>query len=152
MSLTGFAARKAIAAVITIFAILCVNFLIFRIAPGDPVRMMFKDPRVSAQALELQRQKFGIDKPLSGQFVAYIAQLSRGELGISFWQKRPVTEVIAERIPATLALVLTALVIAVLLGVALGAIAGWRNGTKLDTFLLTASLKITPCAMPCCRR
>ena len=140
MNLTGFAFRKAIAAIITIFAILCVNFVIFRIAPGDPVRMMFKDPRVSAKQLELQRQKFGIDKPLSGQFVAYLKQLSKGDLGISFWQKRPVVDVIAERIPATLMLVLTALVIAVILGVALGAIAGWRNGTKLDTFLLTASL------------
>jgi peptide/nickel transport system permease protein len=52
-----FAFRKGIAAIITIIAILCVNFVIFRIAPGDPVRMMFKDPRVSAKALELQRIK-----------------------------------------------------------------------------------------------
>ena len=142
MNLTGFAFRKGIAAIITIFAILCVNFLIFRIAPGDPVRMMFKDPRVSAKNLELQRQKFGLDKPLSGQFIAYLKQLSRGDLGISFWQKRPVTAVIAERIPNTLALVLTALTIAILAGVALGALAGWRSGTKLDTFILSASLTL----------
>ena len=142
LNLTGFAARKAGAAIITIFAILCVNFLIFRIAPGDPVRMMFKDPRVSAQQLELQRQKFGIDKPIAGQFVAYMKQLVHGDLGISFWQKRPVVEVIAERIPATLALVITALTIAVIAGVALGAVAGWHNGTKLDTFLLSASLTL----------
>ena len=142
MNLAGFALRKAVAAVITIVAILCVNFLIFRIAPGDPVRMMFKDPRVSARALELQRQKFGLDKPLSGQFAAYLNQLVHGDLGISFWQRRPVTEVIAERIPATLVLVITALIIAVLLGVALGALAGWKSGTRLDTFILSASLTL----------
>ena len=142
MNLAGFALRKAVAAIITIVAILCVNFLIFRIAPGDPVRMMFKDPRVSARALELQRQKFGLDKPLSGQFTAYLNQLARGDLGISFWQRRPVTEVIAERIPATLVLVMTALIIAVLLGVALGALAGWKSGTRLDTFILSASLTL----------
>jgi len=142
LNFTGFAFRKGIAAIITIFAILCINFLIFRIAPGDPVRMMFKDPRVSAKALEQQRQKFGLDKPLSGQFVAYLKQLSHGDLGISFSQKRPVTEVIAERIPNTLILVITALAIAVLIGVALGAVAGWRNGTKLDTFILGASLTL----------
>ncbi len=142
MNLAGFAFRKAAAAVVTIVAILCVNFLIFRIAPGDPVRMMFKDPRVSAKALELQRQKFGLDKPLSGQFAAYLNQLVHGDLGISFWQRRPVTEVIAERIPATLILVVTALVIAVLLGVALGALAGWKSGTRLDTFILSASLTL----------
>lgn len=142
MNLASFAFRKALAAIITIVAILCVNFLIFRIAPGDPVRMMFKDPRVSAQALALQRQKFGLDKPLSGQFVAYLNQLAHGEMGISFWQRRPVTEVIAERIPATLVLVITALIIAVLIGVALGAVAGWKSGTKLDTFILSASLTL----------
>ncbi len=142
MNLAGFAFRKALAAIITIVAILCVNFLIFRIAPGDPVRMMFKDPRVSAKALALQRQKFGLDKPLTGQFISYVNQLAHGDLGISFWQRRPVTEVIAERIPATLALVITALIIAVLLGVALGAIAGWKSGTKLDTFILSASLTL----------
>ncbi len=142
MNLAGFALRKAVAAIITIVAILCVNFLIFRIAPGDPVRMMFKDPRVSARALELQRQKFGLDKPLSGQFAAYLNQLVHGDLGISFWQRRPVTEVIAERIPATLVLVITALVIAVLLGVALGALAGWKSGTRLDTFILSTSLTL----------
>ncbi len=142
MNLAGFAFRKALAAIITIVAILCVNFLIFRIAPGDPVRMMFKDPRVSAKALALQRQKFGLDKSLTGQFVSYVNQLAHGDLGISFWQRRPVTEVIAERIPATLALVITALIIAVFLGVALGAIAGWKSGTKLDTFILSASLTL----------
>jgi len=142
LNLASFAFRKALAAIITIVAILCVNFLIFRIAPGDPVRMMFKDPRVSAQALALQRQKFGLDKPLSGQFVAYLNQLAHGEMGISFWQRRPVTEVIAERIPATLVLVITALIIAVLIGVALGAVAGWKSGTKLDTFILSASLTL----------
>jgi peptide/nickel transport system permease protein len=142
LNLAGFAFRKALAAIITIVAILCVNFLIFRIAPGDPVRMMFKDPRVSAKALALQRQKFGLDKSLTGQFVSYVNQLAHGDLGISFWQRRPVTEVIAERIPATLALVITALIIAVFLGVALGAIAGWKSGTKLDTFILSASLTL----------
>jgi peptide/nickel transport system permease protein len=142
LNFAGFAFRKGFAAVITVIAILCVNFVIFRVAPGDPVRLMFKDPRVSKENLQLQREKFGLDKPLSGQFVAYVKQLSRGDLGISFWQKRPVVEVIAERIPNTIALVLSALSIAILLGVALGAFAGWRSGTKMDTFILTASLTL----------
>jgi peptide/nickel transport system permease protein len=142
LNFAGFACRKGIAAVITVIAILCVNFIIFRVAPGDPVRLMFKDPRVSKENLQLQREKFGLDKPLSGQFVAYVRQMSRGDLGISFWQKRPVINVIAERIPNTIALVLSALSVAIVLGVALGAFAGWRSGTKIDTFILTASLTL----------
>jgi peptide/nickel transport system permease protein len=135
-------AKKGIAAMITIFAIICANFVIFRVAPGDPVRMMFRDPRVSAGQLQAMKQQFGLDKPLSGQFAAYLNALFRGDLGLSFSQRRPVLQVIAERIPQTLLLVVTSLLIAVILGVALGALAGWKSGTKLDTFILTASLTL----------
>ncbi|MDM8525951.1 ABC transporter permease [Desulfococcaceae bacterium HSG8] len=136
------AVKKGIAAVLTIFAIVCANFVIFRMAPGDPVRMMFRDPRVNARQLQLMKEKFGLDKPLEGQFLAYLRALSQGDLGLSFSHKRPVTEVIAERIPQTLLLIVTSLALAVLLGVTLGAIAGWRSGTRLDTFILTASLTL----------
>lgn len=140
MGLKRFIFRKVVAACLTIVAIVCVNFVIFRIAPGDPVRMMFRDPRVSAENLEEMRRTFGLDKPLSGQFVAYVKELAHGNLGLSFSHRRPVLEVVAQKIPATLILVVTALMIAVFLGVALGALAGWKSGTRLDTFILTASL------------
>jgi len=135
-----FILRKVTAAFLTITVIVCANFFIFRMAPGDPVRMMFRDPRVSAESLELMKQKFGLDKPLSGQFVAYVKNLARGDLGMSFSQRRPVVEVLASRLPNTLLLVVTALTVAIILGVALGAIAGWRSGTKFDTFILTTSV------------
>ena len=140
MGLKRFFLRKVVAAALTIAVIVCANFFIFRMAPGDPVRMMFRDPRVSEGSLELMKQKFGLDKPLSGQFVAYVKNLAQGDLGISFSQQKPVLEVLAERIPNTLLLVVTALIIAVVLGVILGALAGWLSGTKLDTFILTASV------------
>ncbi len=140
MGLKRFALRKLVAATLTIAVIVCANFFIFRMAPGDPVRMMFRDPRVSAESLELMRQKFGLDKPLSGQFVAYVKNLAQGDLGISFSQRKPVLEVLASRIPHTLLLVVTALTIAIVLGVILGAVAGWLSGTRFDTFILTASV------------
>jgi peptide/nickel transport system permease protein len=140
LGLKWFALRKAAAAFLTIVAIVCVNFVIFRVAPGDPVRMMFRDPRVSAEQLQAMKEKFGLDKSLGGQFIAYVKGLSGGDLGLSFSQRRPVTEVLAERIPQTLLLVVTALFVAVVLGVGLGALAGWRSGTRFDTVILTASL------------
>jgi peptide/nickel transport system permease protein len=140
VGLKRFILRKVVAAALTIAVIICANFFIFRMAPGDPVRMMFRDPRVSAESLELMKQKFGLDKPLSGQFVAYVKNLIRGDLGLSFSQRKPVLEVLASRIPNTLLLVVTALTIAIVLGVILGAVAGWLSGTKLDTFILTASV------------
>ena len=140
MGLKRFVLRKVLAAILTIAVIVCANFFIFRMAPGDPVRMMFRDPRVSAESLELMKQKFGLDKPLSGQFVAYVKNLARGDLGVSFSQRKPVVEVLVSRIPNTLLLVVTALVIAIVLGVILGALAGWLSGTKFDTVILTASV------------
>jgi peptide/nickel transport system permease protein len=140
LGLKGFVLKKVVAAILTISVIVCANFVIFRMAPGDPVRIMFKDPRVSAENRELMRQKFGLDKPLSGQFVAYVKNLAQGDMGMSFSQRRPVMEVLAEKIPNTLILVVTALVFAIILGVTLGAIAGWRSGSKFDSFILTASV------------
>jgi peptide/nickel transport system permease protein len=140
VGLKRFVLRKVVAATLTIAVIVCANFFIFRMAPGDPVRMMFRDPRVSAESLELMKQKFGLDKPLSGQFVAYVKNLAQGDLGLSFSQRKPVLEVLAERIPHTLLLVVTALTIAIVLGVILGAVAGWLSGTRFDTFILTASV------------
>ena len=140
MGLKRFILRKLVAAALTIAVIICANFFIFRMAPGDPVRMMFRDPRVSAESLELMKQKFGLDKPLSGQFVAYVKNLAQGDLGLSFSQRKPVLEVLWARIPNTLLLVVTALTIAIVLGVILGAVAGWLSGTKIDTFILTASV------------
>ena len=140
MGLKRFVLRKVVSATLTIAVIVCANFFIFRMAPGDPVRMMFRDPRVSAESLELMRQKFGLDKPLSGQFVAYVKNLAQGDLGISFSQRKPVLEVLAERIPNTLLLAVTALTIAIVLGVILGAVAGWMSGTRFDTIILTASV------------
>ena len=56
MSFKRFILRKVVAAIMTIAVIVCANFFIFRITPGDPVRMMFRDPRVSADSLELMKQ------------------------------------------------------------------------------------------------
>ncbi|OQY08339.1 MAG: hypothetical protein B6I22_00940 [Desulfobacteraceae bacterium 4572_123] len=102
--------------------------------------MMFRDPRVSAESLELMKKKFGLDKPITGQFIAYVKNLAHGDLGISFSQQQPVVEVLASRLPYTILLVVTALTFAIIVGVALGAVAGWLSGSKFDTAILTASV------------
>ena len=140
MKTLQFALKKTFAAVITIFAIVCTNFVIFRMAPGDPVRMMFRDPRVSAAQLQAMRVKFGLNKSMWIQFLDYLKQLAHGNLGYSFWQKRPVIDVISDRIGQTLLLVVTALVIAVIIGTILGALSGWKSGSRTDRTILSLSL------------
>ncbi len=135
-----FALKKISGAIVTIIAIVIANFIIFRVSPGDPIRMMFRDPRVSASQLAAMRVKFGLDKSMMGQFVDYFKQLLHGNLGFSFWQKRPVVDVIGDRIVQTLILVVTALIIATILGIVLGAISGWKSGSKTDRAILSVSL------------
>ncbi|RKX82771.1 MAG: ABC transporter permease, partial [Spirochaetes bacterium] len=101
--------------------------------------MMFRDPRVSAAQLQAMRVKFGLDKSMWVQFIDYFKQLVQGNLGYSFWQKRPVIDVIGDRIWQTLLLVVTALIIAVIVGTLLGALAGWKSGSKTDRTILSLS-------------
>jgi len=139
----GFAIRKVAGAAVTIFAIVCVNFVIFRLVPGDPVRMLFGDPRAGAELIQEMRERFGLTGSLWQQFLAYLNRLFlHGDLGISFVQRKPVMETVVDRLPQTLLLVVTALAIAVVVGTFLGAIAGWRTGTRFDAIIVSISLGI----------
>jgi len=136
-----FVFTKIFSAILTIFVIICVNFVLFRIVPGDPIRLLFRDPRMTLEQMALLRQQFGLDLPIGEQFVAYLRQLFLyGNLGISIFQGRTVTEIILDRLPSTLLLIVTAVVIAIILGTILGAISGWKTGSKLDAFLVSNSL------------
>jgi peptide/nickel transport system permease protein len=138
---TLFAIRKVTSAFITIFLITCVNFVLFRLVPGDPVRLLFKDPRVSPQRIQEMYERFGLDKSIWEQFIAYFRQLFlHGDLGYSFARGKPVLDVIWSRLPQTMLLIITALIIAIIVGTALGAIAGWKTGTKFDSIIMTLSL------------
>jgi len=110
------------------------NFFLPRMMPGSPLVFLagedvgFLDAEQRKQLYGL----YGLDQPQWKQFVTYVANLARGELGYSFQRGRPISDMIAERLPWTLLLVGISLVLATLLGVALGAAAAWRRGTSLD--------------------
>jgi len=137
----GFISGKISGAVLTIFVIICANFVIFRVVPGDPVRLLFGDPRAGPRRIAEMRERFGLTGTLWEQFVAYLNRLFlHGDLGFSFVYRVPVMEVILDRVPQTLLLIVTALAIAVVLGTTLGAIAGWKTGTKFDSIIVAVSL------------
>lgn len=106
--------------VLTAFLIITFNFFLFRVLPGDPVRMLFKDPRIPPEALEQLRASFGLDKPVLVQYLYYLANLARGDMGISFVHREPVTELLLPRLFNTVLLVGSATLVAILLGVLLG--------------------------------
>ena len=126
--------------VIILLAVATFNFLLFRVLPGDPIRLLARAGHLSPEAIDRLRQTFGLDHPLWVQYFYYLKNLISGELGFSFTYRRPVADILQERITNTLILLGAATVIVVLIGVAAGAIAAARRGSRIDSTLIITSL------------
>lgn len=128
-------------AVIGIVVTLC--FALIRLAPGDPFFAGLDQPGVSTEAAAAMRESFGYDRPLHEQYLRFVSNLARGDLGFSHSRGRPVSEVIAALLPNSLLLSGTGLFLGTLLGVSLGAWQGWsaesRWATVSDRALLAVS-------------
>jgi peptide/nickel transport system permease protein len=124
----------------TAWAAITLNFFIPRMVPGDPVSALLSrfQGQISTQAIESLYVLFGIDKDASlwSQYVDYWKQLANGDLGLSFSAfPTPVSEVIGDALPWTVALVGVTTVISFLIGTSLGVLAGWRRGSWVDGLL-----------------
>lgn len=129
-----FLARRVLQAVLTILFIVLLNFILFRMMPGSPERVLTRNPNISAEVKANLREKWGLDKPLfPDQFVAFVASTAQGDLGLSYkYRGQPVTEVLGSRIWPTVILFGLGELIAIVAGMALGAYAGWRRGGRVD--------------------
>ena len=128
-------ARRLLSAGVTILMIVILNFVLFRMMPGSPERMLLgRMPNVSAEAIEATRVRWGLDKPLfPDQFVAYVTSTLQGDLGFSFTGRgRSVAEVLSQRLGPTLLLFGLGELIAIVLGLVLGAYSGWKRGGIVD--------------------
>ncbi|SHK06020.1 ABC transporter permease [Paramaledivibacter caminithermalis] len=124
--------KRILTGLLTILIVFAINFIIIRLAPGDPIKTLMgkeNDDPVLRAALE---EKYGLDKPLTVQFALYLKTALGGDLGTSIIYNRPVTEMIAEKIGATLLLVLTAAVLALIIGTSMGIQAARREGSFID--------------------
>ena len=124
---------------LVLWVVVTLLFLLFRLAPGNPLTAYIDTTFTQEQQEELMA-RFGLDKPLSTQYVIYLGNLLKGDFGDSFFQRKPTSEVIAEVLPNTLYLTLTALFIAYLIGVILGIIMAWRRGTRFEKTGVTFTL------------
>ena len=115
-------------------------FSLFRSIPGDYLSEMEMDPTISRQSVEKLRQDYGLDKPLVQQYWHWVTQLLRGNLGYSFAQRRPASELILERTVGTLSLTFAALVLTLALALPLAAIGAVRLGDWSDKLVLWSSL------------
>ncbi len=117
-----------------------VTFALIHLAPGDPFSAVMDNPNVNERVRATLRAQYGLDRPLPEQFVRYVGQLARGELGWSFSHDRPVREVLASALPNTLLLMAIALVGSFALGILVALIQVARRGSATDQALSAVSL------------
>ena len=131
--------RRVLQFIPVILVILIFNFVLIKLAPGDPALTMAGEWATKEQ-VELVRQKWGLDQPFMTQLLRYLGNLLRGDLGFSYHYHMPVLDVIMLRLPKTLLLVLTSMIMGIVLGTLLGVYSASRYGTRLDMVLSVLSL------------
>lgn len=132
MNLRKFLLMRAWQILVTFFIVLTLLFVLFRMAPGDPVAIM-TDPLMTEEEVQILKTQFGLDQPLHRQYLLYLWNFFRGEFGQSFHYRQPVVEILADRLPKTVLLFTTATILYATAGIALGKILAWRRGSLLDT-------------------
>lgn len=134
--------RRVLYALLTIFAAITVNFVIFRAAPGDAASLLGQCRQCAPDYAEQLRETLGLDKSLLQQYLLYLKEMATGNLGDSFTTNQPVWPTLRTAILNTLPMLILANLIGAVVGVTLGLVAAWRRGTVVDSGLLGISLLV----------
>jgi len=137
--------KRFLGIVPVLFGVVLLTFLLVHSVPGDPVEVMLGESASSADRMQL-RSDLGLDQPIYLQFGVYLNKLAHGDLGVSIHSKKPIVDLLAERLPATAKLALLALSFAILIGLPLGVVAALRVNQWPDKLANFISLSIS--AMP----
>ncbi|RLI46304.1 hypothetical protein DRO69_03360 [Candidatus Bathyarchaeota archaeon] len=143
MGLKEYIAKRIVYSIILIFAVLTVNFLIFAMMPGDPLRqyMARVELATTQEQYQMLREQLGLDKPLHQKYVEYLGRMltwnfGKGMIGGGV----DVTSQIMQRLPNTLILMGTSAVLSIIAGVLIGALVATKRGSWFDTTMVTGSL------------
>ena len=131
--------RRLLISIVTLIGISIMIFVLLRVLPGDPARMMVGDNATYEDILEVRR-RYNLDKPLHVQYYSFLRDLSRGDLGTSLRTKEPVLYEISSRFPATLELSLISIVIAAGVGIPLGVLAAIKRYSWFDSTVSVGTL------------
>ncbi|WP_396904541.1 ABC transporter permease [Mycolicibacterium phlei] len=135
---TRFLARRLAYSVVVLFGVLIASFALVHLVPGDPVRIAL-GTRYTPEAYQALRSASGLDRPIVGQFFGYVASAVRGDLGVSFRNGDPVTEVLLDRLPATVSLAAAGIVIALVIALPAGIWSALREGRVSDALVRVGS-------------
>ncbi len=132
--------KKYVDYIIALMIIICLNFILPRLMPGDPLAAIYGEEALLTMTTEIKEQlieRFGLDKSLPEQFLIYLMSLATGNLGYSYYHQTQVSELVFGALPWTILLVGLSLVFSTIIGVVLGLEAGWRHGSSKDKTVLT---------------
>ena len=131
MSLGGYLLKRILLSALVLLGVLVITFSISRLIPSDPAAL-YAGGRARQAQVEEVRNKLGLDKPIPIQFVMYVSDVARGDLGRSFSSKRLISQDLARYIPATLELVIAASLLAVVVGIPIGVLSAAKKGELFD--------------------
>jgi peptide/nickel transport system permease protein len=125
--------------VLVLWVVTTLTFVLFRLMPGDPT-LNFLSPSFSQETREALLKGFGLDRPLWEQYLIYMGNLLRGELGMSFLQGRSVASLLAEALPNTVILTIVSLCAAYAFGIVAGAFLAFRRGGVVEAVAIPSAL------------
>lgn len=155
--MSAYITRRLIQAIPTFWGITIISFLLIISAPGDPIALITFNPKSTPESAAILRHQLGLDQPVYVQYIYWLIGndwtgqgtrqgLLRGDLGVSLFQKRPVFDLIVERVPATLLLTGSAFLVGYLIGIPLGVLAAIGHRGWLDQ--LSRLLSVIGSAVP----
>lgn len=122
-----------------LWAVATLTFFLFRLMPGDPT-LNFISPNFSEEMRASLLHGFGLDRSLPEQYLIYFGNLLRGDLGVSFLQNRPVSDVLLDALPHTIVLTLVSMLAAYAFGILAGAVLAFHRGTALEAVAIPVTL------------
>ncbi|MFQ3787648.1 ABC transporter permease [Halomonas sp. A29] len=135
----GYIVRRVLAVVPVMVIVALFVFLMLRLTPGDPAAILAGDSATPAQ-LERIRENLGLNDPLHIQFISWVTQMFRGDLGVSLISNTPVSTMIAQRIWPTLNIAVLTITLSVLIAIPMGVLAAWRHRSWIDYAVMTFSV------------
>ncbi len=131
--------KRILQAIPVLFGVVTLVFFLSRLLPGDAADV-FLSPRIPPSVAEQVRTQFGLDRPVTEQYIRWLSSVLRGDLGYSFARSMPVSSVIAEALPNTALLGLTALTLEILIALAIGFLSVRTMGSRLERALSHGTL------------
>lgn len=140
MNIARLIVARSAQALAVIFLVVSITFVLVRLAPGDPFAAVMDNPQITAEIRAEWGRAYGFDRPVPEQYVRYLGEVARGNLGWSFSMQRPVAEAVRDALPRTLLLTGTALLLSFAAGIGIALLQARRPGGPVDRSLSGASL------------